>query len=100
MNKEEETLISDEGPIVHVRVVSSDRECSSVSRSDVLTPYVVELIGDTLRHTRPGAWIEVTVPPLVDDDDIARLRRQLSRLGRLGTEVIVRSAPLAHRYVA
>ena len=100
MNMEEDTLISDEGPIVHVRVVSSDRERPSVSRSEILTPYVVELIAETLRRTRPGAWIEVTVPPLADTDDIAPLRRQLSRLGKLGTEVIVRSAPLAQRRVA
>lgn len=87
---EEQGIGEQAGPVVQIRVVSSDRERSGVSRAGVLTPYVVQIIGDTLRRTRPGAWVEVTVPPDVERADLLRLRRQLETLDQFGSEVVVR----------
>jgi hypothetical protein len=80
------------GPVVHVRVMTSDRHRRAVLRTGHVTPYVVDLIAEEVERTRPGAWVEMTVPPDTSADDARRLAARFDRVRRSGVEVVVRRA--------
>ena len=61
-------------------------------RSGPLTPYLASVIGEELRATRPGVWVEVTVPGDVAASDVDRLLRTLAPHCRGRAEVLVRRA--------
>jgi hypothetical protein len=77
-------------PTVLVRLVSSDRERPAVVRIGPLTPYMASLIGEELCATRPGVWVELTVPNDVDTCEVDRLLRTLAPHCRGRAEVLVR----------
>jgi hypothetical protein len=79
-------------PTVLVRLMSSDRERSAVVRSGPLTPYMASVIGEELCATRPGVWVELTVPVDVEAGAVDRLLRTLAPYCRGRAEVLVRRA--------
>ncbi len=58
-------------------------------RAELLTPYVVELLADDALRAGPDARLEISLGPGADETDVARLRRELARLGRHGVDVSI-----------
>ena len=61
----------------------------SLVRAELLTPYVVEMLADDALRAGPDARLEIRLGPGADETDVARLRRDLARLGRHGIDVSV-----------
>jgi len=54
------------------------------------SPYAMGLIAEEATRAGRGARVEVTMPLIADDVDLAVMQGELARLGRRGVEVSIR----------
>ncbi|HZR80846.1 MAG TPA: acyl carrier protein [Candidatus Binatia bacterium] len=75
----------------HARVVPAGRGArGTLERAEQLTPYTVELIGESALRVGPGARLEMELPKGTAEADMDATRRQFEWLASRGVEVSVR----------
>ena len=81
---------SDPLPVRSRLVPAGARPSGSLERTDALTPYALEIIGEDAVRAGRGAYLELTVSTSVDDADLAAIRDDLAWLECRGVGVTIR----------
>ena len=84
-------MASGSEPNVWARLVSPGGE---LVRAEPLTPYVVEMLTDDALRAGRDARLEIRLGPGANETDVARLRRDLAKLGGHGVDVSIARPPV------
>jgi hypothetical protein len=90
-NAERGSERAEESLIVEARIIGdAPGQAARLSRIDHPTPYFLETITDDACRARPGARLELTVPPGYSGATVVQLLAGLAPLRRRGVTVTIR----------
>lgn len=82
---------------VRARITGRDGRGAALDRTEMLTPYVIQALGEDTLRAGPGAQLHLTLPATCDDGALHRVRERFSWLGERAIEVRVARAAHAPR---